>query len=201
MFYGIIMVLIILILFLMRKRIIGGIVVSTIFVGTIFFIIFLMDWYVGVDLRQYTDISWYDKTIENPVEVGRDVANTTGGQLGSINDQLIEQGDKLDDKFGIEIGSDSTDDTTAGYGIWGEDTTVTQESNNNNQSSNQPPQTATDQSTMTVQYGEVNQVIQSIPLSDKDKQLLTLVSPHNPGTFEGEAIRIETTRESVTIIY
>lgn len=201
MFYGIIMVLIILILFLMRKRIIGGIVVSTIFVGTIFFIIFLMDWYVGVDLRQYTDISWYDKTIENPVEVGRDVANTTGEQLGSINDQLIEQGDKLDDKFGIEIESDSTDDTTAGYGIWGEDTKVTQESNNNNQSSNQPPQTTTDQSTMTVQYGEVNQVIQSIPLSDKDKQLLTLVSPHNPGTFEGEAIRLETTRESVTIIY
>lgn len=182
----------------MRHRIIGGIVVSAIFVGVIFFIIFMLDWYVGVDLRQYVNIGWYDTTIQNPVKVGEDLVGTARDEVSNYNQQLSQVGEQLDERFGV-----AQDDK----GVWTD--APTQESGEGEDESKSGSITSifkgSDEGNTysgedwVIGYDEVGDVVKTGGFTREDSNLLMTLSPHNPGVYEGEAIRLTTTRETITI--
>lgn len=182
----------------MRHRIIGGIVVSAIFVGMVFFIIFMLDWYVGVDVRKYVDIGWYDTTIQNPVKVGEDLVGTARDEVSNYNQQLSQVGDQLDQKFGVE-----QDDK----GVWTD--APTQESEEGEDESKSGSITSifsgSDEGSTyngeewVITYDEVDEVVKTGGFTRDDQNLLRTLSPHNPGKFEGETISLNTTRETITI--
>lgn len=201
MFYFILLAVIGFIIFKMRHRIIGGIVVSAIFVGVVFFIIFMLDWYVGVDLRQYVNISWYDTTIQNPVKVGEDLVGTARDEVSNYNQQLSQVGQQLDQKFGVE-----QDDK----GVWedvkteedlkesGRDEGTIDQSNKSIFSGSDEGSTYNGEE-WVITYAEVDEVVKTGGFTRDDQNLLRTLSPHNPGTFEGDNIKLNTTRETITI--
>lgn len=200
-FYFILLAVIGFIIFKMRHRIIGGIVVSAIFVGVVFFIIFMLDWYVGVDLRQYVNISWYDTTIQNPVKVGEDLVGTARDEVSNYNQQLSQVGQQLDQKFGVE-----QDDK----GVWedvktddeiqesGRDEGTIDQSNKSIFSGSDEGSTYNGEE-WVITYDEVDEVVKTGGFTRDDQNLLRTLSPHNPGKFEGETISLNTTRETITI--
>lgn len=198
MFYFIILAIIGFIIFKMRHRIIGGIVVSAIFVGVVFFIIFMLDWYVGVDLRQYVDIGWYDKTIQNPVKVGEDLVGTARDEVSNYNLQISQVGEQLDERFGVTqddkgVWTDAPKQEDVGgedESISGSITSIFKESDEGNTYSGED---------WVIGYDEVEDVVKTGGFTREDSNLLMTLSPHNPGVFEGEAIRLTTTRETITI--
>ena len=200
-FYFILLAVIGFIIFKMRHRIIGGIVVSAIFVGVVFFIIFMLDWYVGVDLRQYVNISWYDTTIQNPVKVGEDLVGTARDEVSNYNQQLSQVGQQLDQKFGVE-----QDDK----GVWedvktddeiqesGRDEGTIDQSNKSIFSGSDEGSTYNGEE-WVITYDEVDEVVKTGGFTRDDQNLLRTLSPHNPGKFEGETISLNTTRDTITI--
>lgn len=206
MFYFIILAIIGFILFKMRQRIIGGIVVSMVFIGVIFFSIFLLDWYVGVDLRDYVNISWYDKTIQNPVKVGEELAGAAKEEVLNYNQQISDVGDTIDKKLGISQDS---------KGIWQEESdseepgkegaTISEEESSNETSTGwgifskkegSADYTGED---WVIGFDEVEEVAKEGGFTRTDKNLLKTVSPHNPGVYEGEGIKVTTTRDTIII--
>lgn len=200
-FYFILLAVIGFIMFKMRHRIIGGIVVSAIFVGMVFFIIFMLDWYVGVDLRQYVNIGWYDTTIQNPVKVGEDLVGTARDEVSNYNQQLSQVGQQLDQKFGVE-----QDDK----GVWedvkteedlqesGRDEGTIDQSINSIFSGSDEGSTYNGEE-WVITYDEVDEVVKTGGFTRDDQNLLRTLSPHNPGKFEGETISLNTTRDTITI--
>lgn len=206
MFYFIILAIIGFILFKMRQRIIGGIVVSMVFIGVIFFSIFLLDWYVGVDLRDYVNISWYDKTIQNPVKVGEELAGAAKEEVLNYNQQISDVGGTIDKKLGISQDS---------KGIWQEESdseepgkegaTISEEESSNETSTGwgifskkegSADYTGED---WVIGFDEVEEVAKAGGFTRTDKNLLKTVSPHNPGVYEGEGIKVTTTRDTIII--
>lgn len=206
MFYFIILAIIGFILFKMRQRIVGGIVVSMVFIGVIFFSIFLLDWYVGVDLRDYVNISWYDKTIQNPVKVGEELAGAAKEEVLNYNQQISDVGGTIDKKLGISQDS---------KGIWQEESdseepgkegaTISEEESSNETSTGwgifskkegSADYTGED---WVIGFDEVEEVAKAGGFTRNDKNLLKTVSPHNPGVYEGEGIKVTTTRDTIII--
>lgn len=200
-FYFILLAVIGFIMFKMRHRIIGGIVVSAIFVGMVFFIIFMLDWYVGVDLRQYVNIGWYDTTIQNPVKVGEDLVGTARDEVSNYNQQLSQVGQQLDQKFGVEQND---------KGVWedvkteedlqesGRDEGTIDQSINSIFSGSDEGSTYNGEE-WVITYDEVDEVVKTGGFTRDDQNLLRTLSPHNPGKFEGETISLNTTRDTITI--
>lgn len=206
MFYFIILAIIGFILFKMRQRIIGGIVVSMVFIGVIFFSIFLLDWYVGVDLRDYVNISWYDKTIQNPVKVGEELAGAAKEEVLNYNQQISDVGGTIDKKLGISqdskgIWQEESDSEEPGK----EDTTISEEESSNetntgwgifSKKEDSADYTGED---WVIGFDEVEEVAKAGGFTRNDKNLLKTVSPHNPGVYEGEGIKVTTTRDTIII--
>lgn len=204
----------------MRKRIIGGLVASAVFIGMVFFVIFLLDWYTGVDLRDYANLSWYDDTIENPVQVGEDLLNQAGQQAQDINQQLQDQGKQLDERFGVaqsETGlwagvSDDPDEPTG----LSSDTNNGEPNQEGSQRVNDLQQAYESQQeyeslgyvptvkkgqTQTYTYEELDAILPQLGLSKMDEDIIHVLSKHNPVTVEGDTIIVDTTSEHVTITY
>lgn len=206
MFYFIILAIIGFILFKMRQRIIGGIVVSMVFIGVIFFSIFLLDWYVGVDLRDYVNISWYDKTIQNPVKVGEELAGAAKEEVLNYNQQISDVGGTIDKKLGISqdskgIWQEESDSEEPGK----EDATLTEEESSNETNtgwgifSKKEDSADYNGEDWVIGFDEVEEVAKAGGFTRNDKNLLKTVSPHNPGVYEGEGIKVTTTRDTIII--
>ena len=202
MFYFIILAIIGFILFKMRSRIIGGIVVSMVFIGVIFFSIFLLDWYVGVDVREYVNISWYDDTIKNPVKVGEELVGAAKDEVIGYNEQISQVGETLDKKLGVVQDE---------KGVWkGVESEPESKEEGKKEESKEEGKKETglfskegseayDGDEWVIGYDEVDEVVSVGGFTRNDKNLIKTVSPHNPGEYEGEEIRVITTRETITI--
>lgn len=182
----------------MRRRIISGAVVSVIFIGVVFFSIFLLDWYSDVDVRKYTDIGWYDDTIENPVQVGKDLVKGAGEKVKGANDKLMDDSNKIDKKLGI-----SKDDS----GLWGssseEDTGDVVELDKKLEEDSKEVERNPEEYKLGgfYTYRELQQGIKYITSDEEDKELLLALSPHHSTTVEGNTIWAKNNKEGVEIKY
>lgn len=148
----------------------------------------MMDWFIGVDLRQWVDLSFYDRTIENPVQVGKEVLQGEVDQVVAFNEQLKKTGDQLDERFGIKQGEG---------GVWGGE--YSQEETPKPQVSQSKPQSSQRGTSVQLGYDQVGSYLESSTLSNNDKYLIQALSPLNTGTFEGEQITVHNTNEEITI--
>lgn len=207
MFYFIILAIIGFILFKMRNRIMGGIVVSIIFIGMIFFSIFMLDWYVGVDVRQYVNIGWYDKTIQNPVKVGEELAGVVKDEAINANTKLEQVGSDLDTKFGVTQDDkgvwqgvkDGTDEEGSSSESEVKDTNFIK-ALFSKESEQEPDMGILSGEEWVITYSELDDVLAKGGFTKQDIELLKTLSPHNPGNFTGEQIKVSTTKELITII-
>lgn len=112
--YYIILIAIAVILFLLRKRILGGIVGVFALTMVIAFTIFLLDFFwlgqgfLGIerDVRNFEPVedvvSKYDKAVKDPNKAAKDLGGKVKDKGLDINEKLEETGGELDNKLGIK---------------------------------------------------------------------------------------------------
>lgn len=175
----VIWIIILLLIFFARKflgRTIFGIAFGIAF---LFFSIFMIDNYTGHNLRNYIDITFYDKTIEDPQGVAEDLVDkaTTGGE--KANEKLNDVGNKLDKKLGI-------DKEKKNGKVWVEDSLDSTEEDISEVDSNEMEY----QKTYEIEYKDISKLLNGelSELSKEDKELIKSLSPTIKLELEGKNI-------------
>ncbi|WP_416493796.1 hypothetical protein, partial [Bacillus mycoides] len=70
-----------------------------VFVGSLFFSIFMLDTFTTVNVRNYLPIGFYDKTIEDPKGAAEKVGNSIKGAGEKAVDKVNDVGDNADKYF------------------------------------------------------------------------------------------------------
>lgn len=94
--------LIILVLFILIKRIFDGVVLLVVYVLIIFFAVFLLDTITPFPLRSVISLEWYDEALEEPGKSVQEVANTAKDMGGKARDGITGFGNRLDVYYGTE---------------------------------------------------------------------------------------------------
>lgn len=175
----VIWIIILLLIFFARKflgRTIFGIAFGIAF---LFFTIFMIDNYTGHNLRNYIDITFYDKTIEDPQGVAEDLVDraTSGGE--KANDKLNDVGSKLDKKLGID--KEKNDGK-----VWVEDSSSEVDDTKNSSES----ESMEYQKTYELEYKDISELLNNelSDLSREDKELIKSLSPTVKLELEGKNI-------------
>lgn len=175
----VIWIIILLLIFFARKflgRTIFGIAFGIAF---LFFTIFMIDNYTGHNLRNYIDITFYDKTIEDPQGVAEDLVDraTSGGE--KANDKLNDVGSKLDKKLGID--KEKNDGK-----VWVEDSSSEVDDTKNSSES----ESMKYQKTYELEYKDISDLLNTelSDLSKEDKELIKSLSPTVKLELEGKNI-------------
>lgn len=175
----VIWIIILLLIFFTRKflgRTIFGIAFGIAF---LFFTIFMIDNYTGHNLRNYIDITFYDKTIEDPQGVAEDLVDraTSGGE--KANDKLNDVGSKLDKKLGID--KEKNDGK-----VWVEDSSSEVDDTKNSSES----ESMEYQKTYELEYKDISDLLNTelSDLSKEDKELIKSLSPTVKLELEGKNI-------------
>lgn len=175
----VIWIIILLLIFFARKslgRTIFGIAFGIAF---LFFTIFMIDNYTGHNLRNYIDITFYDKTIEDPQGVAEDLVDraTSGGE--KANDKLNDVGSKLDKKLGID--KEKNDGK-----VWVEDSSSEVDDTKNSSES----ESMEYQKTYELEYKDISDLLNTelSDLSKEDKELIKSLSPTVKLELEGKNI-------------
>lgn len=184
---------IVLILFLLRKRI-GGVVVGIItLIATVFlFVAMMTNFAPWSDLRGMFDLRWYDNTVNDPGQTAKDLGDKAVNTGKAINDKVEEEGKKLDDKFGIETSSDTEETQITGvYGKKGDKAT----------SKVTTPMTKDIKlSREGISFKDINNYIKSNPrLTKKDKSLLRGATVVLHDKVEGDTISFKVKGERIVI--
>lgn len=103
--------LVIIILLLLAKRIGRGVFGVMVFVGALFFSIFMLDTFTTVNVRNYLPIGFYDKTIEDPKGTAEKVGNSLKGAGEKAVDKVNDVGDNADKYFAVEKSKETGDKT------------------------------------------------------------------------------------------
>lgn len=175
--------IIILLLIFFARNFLGRTIFGIIFgISFLFFTIFMIDNYTGHNLRNYIDITFYDKTLADPKGVAEDLVDkaTKGGE--KANDKLNDIGSDLDKKLGIEKNNgkiwveDSSD----------EDTNKEKDSNKNSNNNSELDY----QETYVIEYKDISRLLNNelSELSKEDKELIKSLSPTVKSEFEGKNI-------------
>lgn len=175
----VIWIIILLLIFFARKflgRTIFGIAFGIAF---LFFTIFMVDNYTGHNLRNYIDITFYDKTIEDPQGVAEDLVDraTSGGE--KANDKLNDVGSKLDKKLGIDKEKNEGK-------VWVVDSSsVVDDTKNSSESESMEYQ-----KTYELEYKDISKLLNNelSELTKEDKELIKSLSPTVKLELEGKNI-------------
>ena len=177
--------IIILLLIFFARNFLGRTIFGIIFgISFLFFTIFMIDNYTGHNLRNYIDITFYDKTLEDPKGVAEDLVDkaTKGGE--KANDKLNDIGSDLDKKFGID--KEKNNDK-----IWVEDSSDedTNKEKDFNKKSNDDSELEY-QETYVIEYKDISRLLNNelSELSKEDKELIKSLSPTVKSEFEGKNI-------------
>lgn len=131
--YYVILGVIAVILFLLRKRIIGGIVGVLTLILVIGLTIFMFDFFwLGQnlkgedrDIRNFeptqTVVEGYDDTVKEPVKKAKDIGKNIVDKGSTVNDKIKSAGDTIDEKLGIQKDKSNNN-------LWGSDTGEEQDS-------------------------------------------------------------------------
>lgn len=214
--YYVILGVIFVLLFLLRKRIIGGIVGVVTLVLMIALSIFLFDFfYTGVDLfgndrdvrnieQTQEVVEQYDETVKDPAKKAQDIGDTIVNEGTKVNDQLKETGAGLDKKLGIE-----KDDSN--NNLWGADEQAEQESENteatkseetedSKQSGDEASETSKESmNTNKLSFGDLNKAEELWGISKEDANFVRSASPFNKGEFSNGSITIVVEEDGVTL--
>lgn len=170
----VIWVVIVLIVIYFRRflgRVITGGVIGILF---LFFVIFMVDNYTGQNLRNWIDISFYDKTVENPQGVAEEIVDKATKSGKKANDNINKVGKDLDDKFGIEREQDGK--------VWTdkEETTETSEEVTELVKENE----------YIIEYNDIDKLLKNelSDISQADKDLIKSFSPTIKSKLEGESV-------------
>jgi hypothetical protein len=193
-----------LLLFIFKDRVAGFFVVGIVFLVMSFLAIFILDFYSTLDPNNQgvLNLSFYNKTVEDPAEAASDLGEmiVTGGNV--VNDKISETGSTLDEQFGIV-----QDDT----GKW---VSVADSSENDEESSaittNETNETEKEETTenteatvttseVKVTYSELSSVLSSLGLSREDEQILKSLSPYNLGSVKGAGFEATNTESTISI--
>lgn len=198
-FYPILILGIVIIAFLLRKRIANLIFGGLLFVALIFFVIFMLDWYTDANIRELTKVDFYDETIKDPEGTLQNISEKVIGTAENINENIKETGEKLDERFGVNQDN---------QGLWiKKETTEETETETQNESSKkeETTQPVSENKSNNARkgiytYDEIKKLIQSGNFTEEDQKLINVLTPLNTGTFEGQEIIINTTKEHIEII-
>lgn len=176
---------IILLLIFFARNFLGRTIFGIIFgLSFLFFAIFMIDNYTGHNLRNYIDITFYDKTIEDPQGVAEDLVDkaTKGGE--KANDKLNDVGSELDKKLGIDKEKNNSK-------VWVEDSsdTDTNTEKESNEKSNDNSELDY-QETYEIEYKDISRLLNNelSELTKEDKELIRSLSPTVKSEFEGKNI-------------
>lgn len=177
--------IIILLLIFFARNFLGRTIFGIIFgISFLFFTIFMIDNYTGHNLRNYIDITFYDKTLADPKGVAEDLVDkaTKGGE--KANDKLNDIGSELDKKLGIEKEKNNGK-------IWVEDSS--DEDTNKEKDSNKKSNDNSEidyQETYVIEYKDISRLLNNelSELTKEDKELIKSLSPTVKSEFEGKNI-------------
>lgn len=176
---------IILLLIFFARNFLGRTIFGIIFgLSFLFFAIFMIDNYTGHNLRNYIDITFYDKTLEDPQGVAEDLVDkaTKGGE--KANDKLNDVGSELDKKLGIDKEKNNGK-------VWVEDSsdTDTNTEKESNEKSNDNSELDY-QETYEIEYKDISRLLNNelSELTKEDKELIRSLSPTVKSEFEGKNI-------------
>lgn len=177
--------IIILLLIFFARNFLGRTIFGIIFgISFLFFTIFMIDNYTGHNLRNYIDITFYDKTLADPKGVAEDLVDkaTKGGE--KANDKLNDIGSELDKKLGIDKEKNNGK-------IWVEDSSdedTTKEKDSNKKSNDNSE--IDYQETYVIEYKDISRLLNNelSELTKEDKELIKSLSPTVKSEFEGKNI-------------
>lgn len=181
--------IIILLLVFFARNFLGRTIFGIIFgVSFLFFSIFMIDNYTGHNLRNYIDITFYDKTLEDPQGVAEDLVDkaTKGGE--KANKKLNDVGSELDKKLGIDKEKNNGK-------VWVEDSSDTDKKSNEKLTDDSKEQ-STDNSeldykkTYEIEYKDISRLLNNelSELTKEDKEIIKSLSPTVKSEFEGKNI-------------
>lgn len=192
-----------LLLFIFKDRIAGFFVVGIVFLVMSFLAIFILDFYSTVDPNNQgiLNLSFYNKTVEDPAEAASELGEMVVNGGKEVNDKISETGSTLDEQFGIV-----QDDT----GKWVSvsvseaesketETTVKEEESSETKESTTSEKTNIPTSEVKVTYSELSSILSSLGLSREDEQLLKSLSPYNVGSVKGEGFEATNTDSTISI--
>lgn len=178
----VIWIIILLLIFFARKFLGRTIFGITFGVAFLFFSIFMIDNYTGHNLRNYIDITFYDKTIEDPQGVAENLVDkaTTGGE--KANEKLNDVGSKLDKKLGIDKEKNNGK-------VWVEDSLDSSEEDVEDISEGDSNKIEY-QKTYEIEYKDISKLLNGelSELSKEDKELIKSLSPTIKLELEGKNI-------------
>lgn len=192
-----------LLLFIFKDRIAGFFVVGIVFLVMSFLAIFILDFYSTVDPNNQgiLNLSFYNKTVEDPAEAASELGEMLVNGGKEVNDKISETGSKLDEQFGIvqdDTGkwvsvadSSKTDDKSSPI-----KTNETETEKEETTEKNEPTLT---KSEVKVTYSELSSILSSLELSREDEQLLKSLSPYNVGSVKGEGFEATNTDSTISI--
>lgn len=177
--------IIILLLIFFARNFLGRTIFGIIFgISFIFFTIFMIDNYTGHNLRNYIDITFYDKTLADPKGVAEDLVDTATKGGEKANDKLNDIGSELDKKLGIDKEKNNGK-------IWVEDSS--DEDTNKEKDSNKKSNDNSEldyQETYIIEYKDISRLLNNelSELTKEDKELIRSLSPTVKSEFEGKNI-------------
>lgn len=225
--YYVLIAIISILLFILRKRIIGGIVGVGALVFVIMLTVFLLDFFwLGVnnrgenrDIRNFQPtqelVEHYDGVVEDPVQKAKDIGEQAKDAGISANDTLLEAGNNLDERLGIQ--KDSSNNNlwgSGGKGSEGEqnqdlesnDTNVSEEEehygdNNieNVEDNNESGSESTNSESGVLPFDQLNRAESLWGLNAEDARFVRSASPFNLGEFSNGNITIEVLKEGVRL--
>lgn len=195
--------------FLLRKRIFGGLVALGVFIGAVFLIIFILDWWSPVDVRDYADVGVYDAVIEDPLKVGEDIASNVYDRATELNNKAKEVGDDIDTKLGIEKGANGVWSTGSGSKEEDSNTNNKDEVTNNQGNlgftvgdsnvGSSVLSTGQGKQQVFITYEEAQHKASQITPNLEDQKLIQSMTPYNLTKVEGVTIIIQNTEDGITI--
>lgn len=177
--------IIILLLIFFARNFLGRTIFGIIFgISFLFFTIFMIDNYTGHNLRNYIDITFYDKTLADPKGVAEDLVDTATKGGEKANDKLNDIGSELDKKLGIDKEKNNGK-------IWVEDSS--DEDTNKEKDSNKKSNDNSEldyQETYVIEYKDISRLLNNelSELTKEDKELIRSLSPTVKSEFEGKNI-------------
>lgn len=161
-------------------------------ISMLFFTVFLIDNYTGNNLRNFIDISFYDKTLEDPQGVVNEVVDKAKEGGKDLSDKINSAGSDLDDKLGISKKEDGKtwDDVQSSTEPENPDLEVSNDNSTGNTS-----EELTNANEFFITYSEISKLLSNELsfLSKEDKSLIKSMSPSLKTEFEGTNIIVSNT--------
>lgn len=219
--YYVILAVLAVILFILRKRIIGGLVgvISLLLVVGLTIFMFDFFWlgkdYQGEerDVRNFeatqSVVEEYDEVVKDPVQKAKDIGNVAMDKGSKVNDGIKDVGSALDEKLGIEKDGSNNN-------LWGSDDNKKQESENTESKGNVEEVTGGDKTSKEVEednestkeitkqknqltFSNLHKADSEWGISAEDAKFVKSASPFNLGEFSNGSITIVVEETGVTL--